>query len=377
MRFIILLCAFMPIYLNAQLSPQTWVEIGSGYEYNIFNAPGQSIAQPIRSNFYQSLKWRTDWRFNPTDHIILLGLRGQYNFFPGIRDANLFRPRVQIDYRWLVNNDGYLFAKARYDLYRTQRGSDPTELLNIPTSYQNAEGSLGYNMQVSKLHQMRITGSCRNRSYAPLEERRLSYQSWGLELRSRHRIPRDGKLSSYLTLTADVSRRYYQQRALMEGFDEEFEEEEEFVDEDISEPFRLWDYRQVEGKYSFRTGNQHRWEIGLLAQQRVDQLDEELGYRQWRSSLSWRASFGKLELQCKTSYTGRFFSELPATSAGEELLIHRYLRTAFSATYELSNNWQLNGQWSSIKRWRNHASTATTFLPYLNSDFRVALRYQW
>ena len=385
MRLFCFLIAILPISLAAQSEFGVQAQLGGGYEYNPFNTgishPDSSSNAAIRSGAFQYTSLRMSWQQEWDNSELRTALHGQYFYFPGLKAANLFRPGADLKYQFNFSEDASLYTDLRYRAYQTERGVDPTAVLNIPASYRTYDGLLGDAFKPATNSSLQAELHVRNKLFASNRNSQLRYNRLGVRLEWKQRFRTEGKPSGYLYASIDINQRVYLEEELL--LEEEFEtfpeEEEEFEEEELEPEIlseRIWRYQQFDLSYRFRKWDNLQLETGISLLNRTDVLQERLGYRQVQLITKLRYRNDRWSWSWNNSYTYRPYTQFDADPEGEELLLHQYWRTSLTATYQLSEEWQVFGRVSSVKRWRNQADQATTFLPYFNASGRVGIQFK-
>ncbi len=378
LRPILAMILSWPLTLLAQSFPEFTVELGGGYEYNVFNAPPTQLTADssrfgaLRSGAFQYTDLRVDWDNEWENSELKFGLRGQFNYFPGLSEANLMRPGADLSYRYHLDKKSSLYTEVRYRNYQTDRGADPNEVFIIPRAYRTWEGLAGYAIRPAKNTWLQFEVHARNKRFAASSNRQLQYNRLGVRAELKQRFRKKGQPSSYFYATLDLNRRVYQQEdfTLEDLLEEEPLEGEE--DENLGE--RLWRYQQLDLRYKFQKWGDVQLETGLGFLNRSDILQERLGYRQVRAFTKLKYGQGPWKLTWTTSYTYRPYTELAALAGEEELLLHQYLRTSLTGSYSFKEDWLVMLRTSTVKRWRNQSEKASNFLPYFNSVVRVGIQ---
>lgn len=379
MRYLFALLLSWPLALFAQSFPEFSVELGGGYEYNVFNAPPPQLLAgdssrfgALRSGAFQYTDLRVDWDNEWGNSTLKLGLRGQFSYFPGLSEANLMRPGGDLSYRYKFDKKSSFYTEVRYRNFQTDRGIDPNEVFIIPRAYRTWEGLAGYAIRPAKDTWLQFEVHGRNKLFAASGTRQLEYNRVGIRAELKQRFRKKKKPSSYFYATLDLNQRMYQQEDLSLIEDEEGMPEEEVDDTNNGE--RLWRYQQLDMSYRFRKWENIQLETGLGLLNRSDILQERLGYRQVRVFTKLKYDEGPWKLSWTTSYTYRPYTDLAALANEDELLLHQYLRTSITGSYTFKEDWRVMLRTSTVKRWRNQSEQATSFLPYFNSVVRVGIQ---
>lgn len=385
MRYYLLIVLLLPTFLLAQSPLKLSVETRSGYEYNAFNghknktvldADGESIAS-IQSGFYQRWGVRASWKKKLKSHKLGFTAKANKDEYWTLKSANLFRSDYQFSYSYQLQKTASVYYKTQFSTYKTNRISNATEVIAIPSAYKKLDANLGYKFRPHKKNKTQIEISALQKSYQPNEDRQLSYFSYGLELNSTQRFKKRGKPSSYLNLSISLNQRNYRESPTEDFWDLEEWEDTEIAIDSLTE-YRIWGYQTFEIGYTYKINKPLKIKGGLSFQQRLDRLEERFGFQQWQPSVALDWKKDKLKLQWKISYAFRNFTDLKADENGLFTLRHQYLRSYFLATYSLNDNWVLSGKFNLRKRWRNQPIGATNnYLPYLTGVISIGIKYQF
>ena len=237
MRYYLLIVLFFPTFLLAQSPLKLSVETRSGYEYNAFNghksksaldADGESIAS-IQNGFYQRWGVRASWKRKLKAHKFDLSAKANKEEYWTLKSANLFRSDYQFAYSYQVKKTASVYYKTKFSTYQTNRISNETEVIAIPSAYRRLNGSLGYKFQPSKKNKTEIALTALQKNYQPNGGRQLSYFSYGFELNTTQKFKKRGKPSSYLHLGISLNQRNY-----VDSPTEDFWDLEEWEDTEIA-----------------------------------------------------------------------------------------------------------------------------------------------
>ena len=380
MKYLLLSFLLLPLLVVAQGSIEFQAELGAGYEYNVFNAgPNQTrmasdstVGNALQSGAFLYEDLRLKWILESEKSELEVSARALYDYFPGLRSANLVRPGADLSYAYKLRKNTSLYTKLRYRDYQTERGADPNEVLLIPTSYRTWEGQLGYAWRPAKDTWLQAELHGRNKLFDPNNFGQLRYNRLGVRAEWKQRFRTKGKPSSYLITEIDLNQRRYFQEGLLDI--EEPQNPEEELEEDTEE--RLWRYQQIDVTYRFRKSGNWQLAVGGGFLNRADIFQEWLGYRQWRAIAKLKYRQGPWFVSYSTSYLYRPYTQFAALSGQDELLLHQYWRNSILATYAINDSWDLTLRTTATKRWRNQSEQATNFLPYFNSMVRMGLRWQ-
>ncbi|MEL6968964.1 MAG: hypothetical protein AAFO02_02245 [Bacteroidota bacterium] len=381
MRYLLLIPILLPVWLVAQGNIEFQAELGSGYEYNPFNAgPNQTmlsedstLVSALQSGAFLYQDLRLGWAREGKKSDFSISARGLYDYFPSLRSANLVRPGADLSYEYEFQKDKSIYTRLRYRDYQTERGADPNEVLTIPTSYRTWEGAVGYAWRPAKDTWLEAEIHARNKQFAAINTSQLRYNRLGVRGEWKQRFRKKKKPSSYLITSIDINQRVYTQERV---FDEESEVEILDEEEDQVLEERLWRYQQLDVRYRFRKWGNVQLEAGLGGLNRSDVLQDRLGYRQARIFSKLRYSQGPWSLSWSTSYLYRPYTQFAAVTGEDETLLHTYWRNSILATYNLNDDWQVIMRSTTVKRWRNEAERAMNFRPYFNSMVRMGLRWK-
>jgi hypothetical protein len=292
-------------------------------ESRVFISEEGDTSSAVQSGMFQQFSLKADWKRQFKKHQISLGGKTRFDYFPGLTEANLFRPEARLNYAYIVNKNQSFFFKSRYIMHRTDRIPDETSVLILPRSYQRWQSDLGYKFRPFDNNRSQVQLSVFRKIYDPSENRSLMYDAFQVNFKTKQRFKQKGRPSKYLTLELDFAKRNY--------LDERFEEEGEGSEEIIN--YRNWQYHTVDVEYSFAPSKKLRWKPGIAFQQRLDILDEKFGYRQVEPYLKVGFEEEKVSLDLKLQTTFRYYTGLEAAKDSEALLRHQYLRVGMSFKY--------------------------------------------
>ncbi|MCR9287762.1 hypothetical protein OAF63_00780 [Saprospiraceae bacterium] len=368
----------MPLLLLAQTPFKIQVETRSGYEYNVFNASknkwkviDDDSIPAIQSGFFQHFNIKNKWEKEIENHLFLVGLKTSFDYFPSLEEANLFRPELNLKYQYELNKKSSLFFRGKLSKYQTNRFNDD-EGFSMPTSYAWLGADFGYKIEPFKYNRTQIKLSAYEKQFEPSEMRNLKYSAFRINLLTTQRFKKAKRLYHYLSFELDFARRNY-----MDSFFEldEEEPEEEIFYEDSRE--RIWQYSTLDLSYKHSFSREARLKMGLSLQKREDILDEQFGYNQWKPYLKFSVKKEKLEVSANLESVFRFFTHIEATEDGNELLIHKYLRTSVLLKYNFSEQLGLTLRGSMVIRQRNLMENAKNYLPYTNGLISLGIKYQF
>ena len=363
-----------PLSVFGQSIFQIEAESGGGYKYNIFNAGPAYLTdslgrQPLEQGGFQYTRLNMDWDYTWKSSKLLTDWTVHYDYFPSVSMANLLRADIDLRFQHQINKQNRLFTEVNGNLNRTQRGQDPTAVFGIPTTYQNGDFRIGTYSRLQDNLWITVEGNARIKKYAATPTRQWRYMRYGGEVELKNRFKSAERKYSYLYTTISWNQRdYIDLLSLIPDHDETLADTTDQSNE------RRWQYQQIQSRYKFPSWGAYRLETSVSFLNRSDLWQNRLGYQQWRigTKLTYRKgpwySYGTI------SYTHRPYRSLMATSDGEATLLHRYLRAHISAAYRFHENWQFNLKTTAVKRWRNEAQNATTFLPYFNMQIKLGLR---
>ena len=377
MRYYILIYILIPFLLPAQSPFQIGLTTQSGYAYNVFKGNEQrttladdgSLIQSIQSSFYQRVGLKTSWEKQLGKHEFSVYAKGSKDIFYQLSSANLTRLESQLTYTLAVQPKAAVFLKARLGSFQTNRAPDDTEVLPVPTSYRRRSVRMGYEFKPLKRNKSMIMLSVLHKGYLPVSDRELQYTSPAVKISTTQRLKKKGKRSAYLHLEADISQRNYL---------EEIISEEDPDDPELLEETRIWQYQTVTVWYSFKPLKTLKIKGRLDLQQRLDKLDQEFGYQQWKPIVEVQWKETKTTVKLKVAYISRLFSDLAANETETIALHHQFFQVHSNATFQLNEHWYLSLQFNITKRWRNMPIAATnSYLGYLNVISGIGLRFQW
>lgn len=371
-RTTVIILFFLPIFLIGQNPVQFQIGTHAGYEYNVFNANKNKLLvteedtiSALQSGYFQNINLKAEFEKDVKQHSLNVYSKMNFDYFPSVKAANLFRPDLGLKYEFDLNKNSSIFLKTRFLQYKTNRMNDEEEVLLIPTSSARIGGDFGYKFKPFKYNKSQIRFSYYEKKYQANEERQLKYDAILINFQTSQRFKKERKVYHYLTLELDFANREYYQTY--------FEEEEE----EEKEKERIWRYYSGDLSYSYAFTKETRLKIGLAAQVRTDVLDERFGYKQWRPYLKWTMKKVQWQIAAKVEGVFRHFTHLQVNDENETLLVHRYLRASFFIDYEVNEQLKLTLRSNFRLRKRNYAQGAVSYLGYTNTLVSFGVKFKF